>query len=75
MMLKMFMHFYFAVVSIYFGLATTFVDLRKQGLYAVITFYIGEFLVFVFELYLILSKRNKEKRSVSMATGGEKSYI
>lgn len=31
-----------------------------------ITFYIGEFLIFMFELYLILSKRNKEKNSVSM---------
>ncbi|XP_015762635.1 PREDICTED: ferric-chelate reductase 1-like isoform X3 [Acropora digitifera] len=52
-----------AVVSIYLGLDQ--VGLGKQGLYAVIAFYIGEFLVFVFEFYLILSKRNKEKRTVT----------
>ncbi|KAM7444870.1 DOMON domain-containing protein frrs1L [Porites harrisoni] len=55
-----------AVVSIYYGLDTPKVDLGKQGLWAVISFYIGEFLIFMFELYLILSKRNKEKNSVSM---------
>ena len=58
----------FAVVSIYFGLDQNQVGLGKQGLYAVIAFYIGEFLVFVFEFYLILSKRNKEKRTM---TGGK----
>ena len=58
----------FAVVSIYLGLAQDQVGLQKQGLYAVIAFYIGEFLVFVFEFYLILSKRNKEKRTI---TGGK----
>ncbi|CAH3043692.1 unnamed protein product [Porites lobata] len=55
-----------AVVSIYYGLCTQKVQLGKQGLWAVIAFYIGEFLIFLFELYLILSKRNKEKNSVSM---------
>ena len=57
---------YSTVVSIYYGLDTQEVQLGKQGLRAVIAFYIGEFLIFVFELYLILSKRNKEKNSVSM---------
>ena len=57
-------NFSFAVVSIYFGLNT--VGLGKMGLWAVITFYIAEFLVFVFEVYLIMSKRNREKRSVPM---------
>lgn len=55
---------YSTVVSIYYGLRA--VELGDQGLWAVITFYIGEFLIFVFEAYLILSKRNKEKNSVSM---------
>ncbi|XP_029198561.2 ferric-chelate reductase 1-like isoform X1 [Acropora millepora] len=54
-----------AVVSIYLGLDQNQVGLGKQGLYAVIAFYIGEFLVFVFEFYLILSKRNKEKRTMT----------
>lgn len=41
-----------------------------------ITFYIGEFLIFVFEVYLILSKRNKEKNSVSMGnTRGKKNVV
>ena len=66
-------HFIFTVVSIYFGLHTSVVDLGKQGLYAVICFCIGIFLIILFEVYLILSKRNKEKRSVSMSnTGGKK---
>jgi len=60
-----------AVVSIYFGLDTDQVGLGKEGLYAVVTFYIGEFLIFLFELYLILSKRNKEKRSVSVTSTGD----
>jgi len=54
-----------AVVSIYLGLNQNKIGLGKQGLYAVIAFYIGEFLVFVFEFYLILSKRNKEKRTMT----------
>lgn len=54
------------VVSIYFGLNTDQVGLGKMGLWAVITFYIAEFLVFLFEVYLIMSKRNREKRSVPM---------
>ena len=58
----------FVVVSIYLGLNQNKIGLGKQGLYAVIAFYIGEFLVFVFEFYLILSKRNKEKRTM---TGGK----
>ena len=63
--------FYSTVVSIYYGLRA--VGLGDQGLWAVITFYIGEFLIFVFEAYLILSKRNKEKNSVSMGnTRGRK---
>ena len=65
---------YSTVVSIYYGLDTQKVQLGKQGLWAVIAFYIGEFLIFLFELYLILSKRNKEKNSVSMGnTGGKRS--
>ena len=63
--------FFSIVVSIYYGLRA--VGLGDQGLWAVITFYIGEFLIFVFEVYLILSKRNKEKNSVSMRnTRGKK---
>lgn len=50
--------------------------LEDQGLWAVITFYIGEFLIFVFEVYLILSKRNKENNSVSMGnTRGKKNVV
>lgn len=49
------------VVTIYLGL--DLVDLEDKGLYAVICFYIGEFLVFMFELYLILSKRSRAKKS------------
>lgn len=59
-------YFSFTVVSIYFGLNTDQVGLGKMGLWAVITFYIAEFLVFLFEVYLIMSKRNREKRSVPM---------
>lgn len=33
-----------------------------------ISFYIAEFFVFLFELYLIMSKRNREKRSVPTGT-------
>ena len=58
------MFFSFAVVSIFFGLDTDQVGLGKKGLWAVITFYIAEFLVFLFEVYLIMSKRNREKRAV-----------
>ncbi|XP_067036891.1 ferric-chelate reductase 1-like isoform X2 [Acropora muricata] len=54
-----------AVVSIYLGLNQNQVGLGKQALYAVIAFCIGVFLVFVFEFYLILSKRNKEKRTMT----------
>ncbi|XP_068710334.1 ferric-chelate reductase 1-like isoform X2 [Montipora foliosa] len=52
-----------AVVAIYLGLDRDRVKLGKPGLYAVITFYIGEFLIFVFEFYLIMSKRNKAKKT------------
>ena len=66
--------FYSTVVSIYYGLRA--VELGDQGLWAVITFYIGEFLIFVFEVYLIRSKRNKEKNSVSMRnTRGKKMHF
>ncbi|XP_074613596.1 ferric-chelate reductase 1-like isoform X2 [Acropora palmata] len=54
-----------AVVSIYLGLNQNQIGLGKQGLYAVIAFCIGAFLVFFFEFYLILSKRNKEKRTMT----------
>ena len=65
---------YSTVVSIYYGLDTPKVQLGKQGLWAVIAFYIGEFLIFMFELYLILSKRNKENNSVSIGnTRGKRS--
>lgn len=50
-----------AVVTIYLGL--DLFGLGKPGLYTVITFYIGEFLIFVFEFYLIMSKRNKTKKT------------
>jgi len=56
------------VVSIYFGLNTDQVGLGSKGLWAVVTFYIAEFLVFVFEMYLIMSKRKREKRSVPIGT-------
>ena len=57
---------YFVVVTIYFGLDTVGLGsgMDKSGLYAVISFYIGEFIVFLFEVYLIISKRNREKRAV-----------
>ena len=57
------------MVTIYLGL--DLVDLGTKGLYAVISFYIGEFLVFMFELYLILSKRSREKKSGPINNGGE----
>jgi len=64
-----------AVVSIYLGLDVVGLGLKgslgDQGFWAVITFYIGEFLIFLFESYLILSKRNKEKRSVSVTNTGD----
>jgi len=41
----------------------------------VITFYIAEFLVFLFEVYLIISKRNREKRSVPMGTARGKKML
>lgn len=44
-------------------------NVGKPGLYAVIAFYVGEFCVFLFELYLILSKRNKEKRTSQVNNG------
>ena len=59
--------FYFTVVTIYLG--TCLYKVGTQGLYAVIAFYIGEFCVFLFELYLILSKRNKEKRTSQVNNG------
>lgn len=52
-----------AVVTIYLGLCLYNEDVGKRGLYAVIAFYVGELCVLLFELYLILSKRNKEKRT------------
>lgn len=53
-----------AVVTIYLGLNEYDKEnVGKPGLYAVIAFYVGEFCIFLFELYLILSKRNKEKRT------------
>lgn len=49
-------------VTIYFGL--DLVDLGKpKGRSAVICFYVGVFLVFMFELYLILSKGSRAKKS------------
>ncbi|CAH3148519.1 unnamed protein product, partial [Pocillopora meandrina] len=57
------------VVTIYLGLKEFGLD--REGLYAVISFYIGEFLVFMFELYLILSKRSREKKSGPINNGGE----
>ena len=59
--------FYFTVVTIYLG--TCLYEVGTQGLYAVIAFYIGGFCVFLFELYLILSKRNKEKRTSQVNNG------
>lgn len=56
------------VVSIYFGLNTDQVRLGSKGLWAVVTFYIAEFLVFLFEVYLIMSKRKREKRSAPIGT-------
>ena len=69
------MFFSFAVVSIYFGLNTNQVGLGDKGLWPVITFYIAEFLVFLFEVYLIISKRNREKRSVPMGTARGKKML
>ncbi|KAJ7388047.1 DOMON domain-containing protein frrs1L [Desmophyllum pertusum] len=45
------------VVTIYFGLDIFDLGsgMDKSGLYAVISFYIGEFIVFLFEVYLIIS--------------------
>ena len=54
-------------MTIYLGLDIR--GLGEQGLYAVIAFYVGELCVFLFELYLILSKRNKEKRTSQVNTG------
>ena len=52
----------FAVVTIYLGLDLNQVGLGKPGLYAVIIFFIGVFLILVFEFYLIMSKCNKAKK-------------
>ena len=54
-------------MTIYLGLDVFGVG--TQGLYAVIAFYVGELCVFLFELYLILSKRNKEKRTSQVNSG------
>ncbi|XP_068707880.1 uncharacterized protein [Montipora foliosa] len=51
-----------AVVTIYLGLDLNQVGLGKPGLYAVIIFFIGVFLILVFEFYLIMSKCNKAKK-------------
>ena len=54
----------FAGVAVYLGLKTDQVDLEKKGLYAVICFFIAVCFVFLFELYLIMSKQNRKKRPV-----------
>lgn len=61
--------FFFTVVTIYLGLCLYDEDVGKRGLYAVIAFYVGELCVLLFELYLILSKRNKEKRTSQVNNG------
>ena len=54
----------FAGIAVYLGLKTDQVGLGKEGLYAVICFFIAVFLVFLFELYLIMSKQNRKKKPV-----------
>lgn len=54
----------FAGIAVYLGLKTDQVGLGKKGLYAVICFFIAVFLVFLFELYLIMSKQNRKKKPV-----------
>lgn len=54
----------FAGVAVYLGLKTDQVGLGKKGLYAVICFFIAVFLVFLFELYLIMAKQNRKKKPV-----------
>ncbi|XP_068745122.1 putative ferric-chelate reductase 1 isoform X3 [Montipora capricornis] len=52
-----------AVVTIYRGLDLNQVGLGKPGLYAVIIFSIGVFLILVFEFYIIMSKWIKLKKT------------
>ena len=63
-----------AVVAVYLGLRTDQVgSVGKKGLYALICFIIAVFFVFLFELYLITSKQNREKRLVPIGiTRGKK---
>lgn len=58
----------FAAVTVYLGLKTNQVGLEKKGLYAVISFFIAVCVVFLFELYLIMSKQNRKKRPVPVGT-------
>ncbi|CAH3025110.1 unnamed protein product [Porites evermanni] len=62
-----------AVVTIYLGLCLYNEDVGRRGLYAVIAFYVGELCVLLFEVYLILSKRSKEKRTSQVNNGGHDS--
>ena len=71
-------------MTIYFGLDHPDVKLGasgndswkdRKGLIVVICFYIAEFFIFVFELYLILSKRNREKKSAPIGGGGTKLHF
>ncbi|XP_068710340.1 putative ferric-chelate reductase 1 isoform X7 [Montipora foliosa] len=52
-----------AVVTIHLGLDLNQVGLGKPGLYAVIIFSIGVFLILVFEFYIIMSKWIKLKKT------------
>lgn len=54
----------FAGIAVYLGLKTDQVGLGKEGLYAVICLFIAVFLVFLFELYLIMAKQNRKKKPV-----------
>ena len=66
----------FAVVAVYLGLPTDQVGLRKKGCYAVICFIIAVCFVFLFELYLIMSKQNRETRAVPVGvTRGRKLHF
>jgi len=58
----------FAAVTVYLGLKTNQVGLEEKGLYAVISFFIAVCFVFLFELYLIMSKQNRKKRPVPVGT-------
>ena len=67
--------FSFAVVAVYLGLRTDQVGLGKKGLYVVICFIIAVFFVFLFELYLITSKQNREKRPVPIGITRGKKFL